>query len=597
MAVINPDGSLDTRFNPPVTGLSGAATTIAILDGGRVFVGGNFTTAGGESRSNVAVFNADGSLDAGFKPTVGSSVLCSAVQPDGRIVIGGSFTTLNGATVGRIARLNPDGTVDATFAAGTGASGNVQTLAVQPDGRILVAGAFTTFQGVARARVARLGPTGSVDLSFLPTPDFSSGTVYGMLAQEDGGVLLRGSFAQSDQPAVTRGLVRLLPDGARDPGFYAEGFGLITSTASPTIGMNDAGRLVLPSLQGGVESTIAVPVPVVPTITTQPQAQVAVAGSAVNLSVVAGGSAPLVYQWRKDGLAIAGATGSVYSIASSTVADSGSYDVVVSNPVGAAVSVSVALTVVGNDFTYVLRADGAVITGYSGAGGAVTVPSVLEGRPVVEIGDSALIYQSSITALTLPPTLTRIGYSAFRNCTGITTITIPPSVASIGSLVFYGCSALSEILVAPGNLTYSSVDGVLFRATVLVSYPEGRAATAYSVPMGTTALAEYCLARSKITAVTIAPSVLSIGTGAFSFCGGLGSIDFPASVNLIAGNPAQGSSVQTFTVDPANPNYASQDGLLLNKSRTALLAYPSGRRVGFFEVPAGITEIGPQAFR
>ncbi len=82
-----------------------------------------------------------------------------------------------------------------------------------------------------------------------------------------------------------------------------------------------------------------------PTITTQPSSSSVTAGSAASFSVAASGTAPLTYQWRKDGTAISGATSSTYSISSAATSDAGSYTVVVTNSVGSATSNAATLTV------------------------------------------------------------------------------------------------------------------------------------------------------------------------------------------------------------------------------------------------------------
>ena len=84
---------------------------------------------------------------------------------------------------------------------------------------------------------------------------------------------------------------------------------------------------------------------VAPTITTQPATQTVTAGSSVSFTVAASGTAPLTYQWRKAGAAIGGANSATYQIGSAQATDSGTYSVVVSNPVGSAVSTGANLTV------------------------------------------------------------------------------------------------------------------------------------------------------------------------------------------------------------------------------------------------------------
>ena len=121
----------------------------ALQPDGKIVVGGSFTTLGGQPRSCIGRLNADGTLDTGFNPGAGGlayhGVQCLAVQPDGKIVVGGNFETLGGQPRRCIGRLNSDGTVDPSFNPGLGGIQDycfVQCLAVQADGKILVGGYF-----------------------------------------------------------------------------------------------------------------------------------------------------------------------------------------------------------------------------------------------------------------------------------------------------------------------------------------------------------------------------------------------------------------------------------------------------------------------
>src|SRR5262245_54504349 len=110
-----------------------------------------------------------GTLDPDFGSAnmLDNAVYAILGQPDGKIVIAGAFTQVYGATRKGIARLEYDGTLDASFDAGNGPDipGTV-ALALQPDGKILVGGPFTLFNGYQREHICRLNPDGSVDLSF-----------------------------------------------------------------------------------------------------------------------------------------------------------------------------------------------------------------------------------------------------------------------------------------------------------------------------------------------------------------------------------------------------------------------------------------------
>lgn len=128
-----------------------------------------------------------------FNPGANGTVLAMAVQPDGKILIGGSFTTVASTPRNFLARLNADGSLDAAF--NPGADATVQSIAVQPDGKILVAGLFTGLGGglgtTGRQYIGRLNADGSLDAAFDPGADF---WVTALGLQTDGKIVVAGPF-------------------------------------------------------------------------------------------------------------------------------------------------------------------------------------------------------------------------------------------------------------------------------------------------------------------------------------------------------------------------------------------------------------------
>ena len=123
------------------------------------------------------------------------------------------------------------------------------------------------------------------------------------------------------------------------------------------------------------------------------------------------------------------------------------------------------------DWTYTVSGSEATITGYSGAGGAVEIPAVVDGISVVKVGDgSPPIFgygNTTVTSVTIPDSVTSIGDYAFSNCSSLTSITIPDSVTSIGYFAFYSCSSLTSIAI-PDSVT-SIGDGAFRSCTSLTS--------------------------------------------------------------------------------------------------------------------------------
>ncbi len=93
-------------------------------------------------------------MDDGFNPNASGPIFSMAIQPDGKIVVVGNFAEIGGKTRNFIARLNPDGTLDNNF--NPNANNGVDSITIQPDGKILVGGDFTTIGGKIRNSIARL---------------------------------------------------------------------------------------------------------------------------------------------------------------------------------------------------------------------------------------------------------------------------------------------------------------------------------------------------------------------------------------------------------------------------------------------------------
>jgi uncharacterized delta-60 repeat protein len=218
IARINYDGSLDSTFNPG-TGVSGRVYFLALQPDGKVLIGGRFIAYNGTPRNHIARLNADGSLDVSFNPGAGANddVETLALQPDGKILIGGRVTNYNGTPRNRIARINYDGSLDSSFNPGTGASNSVYSFALQPDGKVLTGGDFTSFDGTPRNRIARLNADGSLDATFNPVPG-ANGTVQSLALQPDGKVLVGGAFT-SYNGTPRKNIARLNADGSLDASF------------------------------------------------------------------------------------------------------------------------------------------------------------------------------------------------------------------------------------------------------------------------------------------------------------------------------------------------------------------------------------------
>ena len=227
IARLSSAGVLDTTFDTNTgTGANGDVRAIAVQSDDKIVFGGQFTTFNGTTVNLIARLSADGVLDTTFDTNTGtganSDVASLAVQSDGKIVLGGSFTTFNGTTVNRIARLNSDGSLDTTFTTntGTGANSDVVSLAVQSDGKIVLGGAFTTFNGTTVNRIVRLNSDGTLDTAFTTdTGTGADGTVRAIAVRNpENSIILGGSFTSFNTVSINR-LYGLVPTGEKT--FYA----------------------------------------------------------------------------------------------------------------------------------------------------------------------------------------------------------------------------------------------------------------------------------------------------------------------------------------------------------------------------------------
>jgi len=201
---LNVDGTVDLTFNP---GTNSIVQAIAVQPDGKILIGGNFSAVGGGTglatvRNGIARLNADGTVDLTFDPGANKVVYALVVQPDGKILVGGDFSMLGGGGSGitmrnALGRLNADGSLD-TFNPGASKLSGVPivySMALQPDGRVVVGGYFTGLGGgsgaTARNYLGRINADGSLDTLFDPGSTFY---VNALALQADGKILVGGDF-------------------------------------------------------------------------------------------------------------------------------------------------------------------------------------------------------------------------------------------------------------------------------------------------------------------------------------------------------------------------------------------------------------------
>jgi uncharacterized delta-60 repeat protein len=236
IARINADGTLDTTFNPAPGNSTPFIYSLAVETDAKILLGGAFTTLGGQNCTNLGRVNADGTRDASFAPGPNNLVQCIAAQADLSFVVGGAFTSLGGQLRKYIARLAVNGGLDTNFDPSADGSfypnpPGVLCLAIQPDGKTIAGGTFSSLGGQSRELIGRVNADGGVDNGFNPGAVGGSAAAVRCLAvQPDGSILAGGLFTSLGGLACTN-IGRLTPNGVLDPGFSPGADGAVYSIA------------------------------------------------------------------------------------------------------------------------------------------------------------------------------------------------------------------------------------------------------------------------------------------------------------------------------------------------------------------------------
>lgn len=217
---------------------------------------------------------------------------------------------------------------------------------------------------------------------------------------------------------------------------------------------------------------------------------------------------------------------------------------------------------------------------------------------------------TSLAEIDIPDSVTEIGWSAFEGCTSLAEIAIPDSVTEIWWRAFYGCTSLSKVDL-PKNLT--TIESRTFSdctSLAEITIPDSVTEIGESTFFGCTSLAKVKLSNNltkieaetfsgctSLTEIDIPDSVTSIGGSVFSNCISLESITIGSGVESLGDEwIASCRRLENITVSPENKTYSSVDGVLFNKDKSELSAYPIGNKRSSYTIPDGVEKIGKKAF-
>lgn len=193
---LHPNGRKDNAFENGFDGSTNRILKLALQPDGKILVGGKLSY-GNFNRGGLIRLKSSGANDPLFVPQFEDDAIIQAIkiQPDGKILVGGQFVNCNGVTKNNIVRLNTNGTTDLSFDTGVGFNGSVSSIDLMPDGRIIVGGAFTSFNGRIRNRLALLNSDGSLDECFNVGAGFNN-FVSEVVVDDKSRILVGGAFSE-----------------------------------------------------------------------------------------------------------------------------------------------------------------------------------------------------------------------------------------------------------------------------------------------------------------------------------------------------------------------------------------------------------------
>ncbi|MBR1572192.1 MAG: leucine-rich repeat domain-containing protein [Lachnospiraceae bacterium] len=222
--------------------------------------------------------------------------------------------------------------------------------------------------------------------------------------------------------------------------------------------------------------------------------------------------------------------------------------------------------------------DPTVLQGYSGAGGAITIPS-----SITSINAAVFANNTSITSVTMPDTVTSLGSGVFQGCSNLSSVILSNGLTSIPDNTFRECTSLSNVSV-PGGIT--AIGSKAFYETPISSisipaattsiasdaFQQAKNLTSINIAGGSSAYSSsdgcvYNASGSRLlivpegkTGVTISAGTTTIGSGAFRDCTNIASLSLPNSVTTIESNAFSGSGIGTITIPATTTSIATQSG-------------------------------------
>ena len=230
-----------------------------------------------------------------------------------------------------------------------------------------------------------------------------------------------------------------------------------------------------------------------------------------------------------------------------------------------------------------------------------SLESIVLPNSLTSVGEGAFVHNESLRSVTFGNGLSYINMSMFFGCKKLENLTLPESVSRVGcaSAKGYVFSYLKNIDVNPNNPYFTAVNGVLYSKDKkeLVYYP-AKHGSDYTVLSGTEKIGADAFRSSDIAHAALPDTLTSIGENAFSGSA-ISSLELPSSVSSFSPHMAAENCyyLTSYSVKAGNPYFTAVDGVLFNKDRTELIAYPRARETESYQIPNGVKTVKAYSFQ
>ncbi len=236
---------------------------------------------------------------------------------------------------------------------------------------------------------------------------------------------------------------------------------------------------------------------------------------------------------------------------------------------------------------YLTLGTGTVTLGAYAFSGCTGLEEAAFGGSPAEIGEYAFSGCTKLSTLNMSDSVTFLGEHSFEGCTSLVSVTVPDSVVTFGAYAFSDCTSLTTATL---NGTFTTLGNYAFSGCIFLA--------SVTLPDLLTSLGSYSFQGCEgLGSLTLPTGLVDLGSYTFSGCTSLTGLSLPDTVASIGEYAFSGcTSLASITVDGSNTVYASEDGVLFNKTQTSILKYPAAKSGTAYEIPESVATVSSEAF-